>query len=126
MNEDDQQVYAKLERLFHEPSRLAILSLLIREKDGVPFKDIKTTCGLTDGNLNRHLKTLEEAGVVKIKKQFVKSKPRTTVRVSAAGRQQFLHYLKALEEVLLKAARAAGVEESETGVGLHWGDTAGA
>ncbi|MEL6824299.1 MAG: transcriptional regulator, partial [Calditrichota bacterium] len=61
---------------------------------------------LTDGNLSRHLKALEEADVVQIDKAFVGSKPRTTIMLTDKGRERFIEYLQALEEVLLKAADA--------------------
>ncbi len=95
-----------LERLFHEPSRLAIMSALCAAEDGLTFGELKDTCDLTDGNLSRHLKALEEAGAVRIDKAFVGAKPRTTVRLTAAGLDRFREYLDALEEVLEKARHA--------------------
>ena len=47
-----------LERLFHEPNRLAILSALCTARNGISFTDLRDACRLTDGNLNRHLKAL--------------------------------------------------------------------
>jgi DNA-binding MarR family transcriptional regulator len=101
-------LFAALERLFHEPARLGLMSLLCAEAEGVSFNELKKELQLTDGNLSRHLKTLEEAGVVRIDKTFVGAKPRTTVHVSAAGRRQFVEYLKTLEAVLQQAAEAVG------------------
>ena len=70
---------ASLEKLFHEPNRLAIVSALCgADNDGLSFKSLKEDCSLTDGNLSRHLKTLEEAGAVRIEKSFVGSRPRTS------------------------------------------------
>ena len=43
--------------------RLAITSALCQADDGKAFADLKQLCNLTDGNLNRHLKVLEEAGL---------------------------------------------------------------
>ncbi|MFH1023249.1 MAG: transcriptional regulator [Planctomycetota bacterium] len=98
--------YAALEPLFHEPSRLAILSALGRSSDGITFVALKEECGLTDGNLSRHLKALEAAGVVGIEKAFAGARPRTTVILSDKGRESFLAYLAALEAVLKQAAAA--------------------
>lgn len=69
--------------------------------------ELKEKCNLTDGNLSRHLQSLAQAGAVKIKKAFVKAKPLTTVLVTAKGREGFLKYLEALEEVLHDAASRA-------------------
>lgn len=98
--------YDALERIFHEPNRLAIMSALAGASKGCSFTDLKRDCVLTDGNLSRHLKVLEEAKAVRIKKAFVGVKPRTTVTLTADGRRQFMAYLQALEEVLHSAAKA--------------------
>jgi DNA-binding MarR family transcriptional regulator len=103
-------LFAALERLFHEPARLGLMSLLCAEADGVSFNDLKRELALTDGNLSRHLKTLDEAGVVRIDKSTVGAKPRTTVHVTPAGRRQFVDYLKTLEAVLQQAADAVGTQ----------------
>lgn len=101
--------HLRLERLFHEPNRLGIMSTLCGADGGVTFNDLKSTLDLTDGNLSRHLKALEESGAIEIEKTFERSKPRTTVVVTDEGRDQFIEYLKTLEEVLMEAAR--GIED---------------
>ena len=98
--------YEALEKVFHEPNRLAIMSALCAETGGMTFVDLKSVCGLTDGNLSRHLKVLDEAGAVKVKKEFVGSKPRTTVIVTAKGVNRFNEYLGALSVVLNQAKKA--------------------
>ena len=114
--------YAALKTLFHEPNRLAMMSALSQAIDGLTFNDLKRDCDLTDGNLSRHLKTLEEAEAIRIEKTFVDAKPRTTVFLSDAGRKSFIEYLQALEEVLQKAARAvAAVEKKSASRRLLWG-----
>lgn len=95
-----------LERIFHEPNRLAIMSALCAAENGMTFNDLKAACNLTDGNLNRHLKALEETASVRIEKKFVGLKPRTTVYISPAGLERFRQYLDALE-TMLKTARNA-------------------
>jgi predicted ArsR family transcriptional regulator len=102
---------AALERVFHEPGRLAIMSALCAAAEGLSFVELKAQCRLTDGNLNRHLKTLDEAEAVRIRKTVVAGRPRTTVSVTAQGRRDFGAYLRALEQVLKAAARAAASED---------------
>ncbi|RMH89437.1 MAG: ArsR family transcriptional regulator [Calditrichaeota bacterium] len=108
-------IFHALERIFHEPNRLAILSALSSASHGLTFRELKEECGLTDGNLSRHLKALEEAKIVAVEKKFVGSRPRTTVILTDQGRERFIDYLQALEEVLKKAADAlaAGNEPVE-------------
>jgi len=95
-----------LEKIFHEPNRLAIMSALCATDAGLSFTELKDACKLTDGNLNRHLKTLKDYGAIRIEKKFVDLKPRTTVYLSASGLEQFSAYLDALAEVLNQATKA--------------------
>lgn len=106
MSPFDPARYEALERIFHEPNRLAIMSNLCAADDGMNFTELRNICNMTDGNLNRHLKVLEEANTIKIDKQFVDNKPRTTIRLSSTGLTRFNEYLTALSDVL-KQAQAA-------------------
>ncbi len=110
MKTDPESSFDALERLFHEPSRLAILSTLAAARDGVTFTVLRDGCGLTDGNLSRHLRALEEARVVRIRKAFVRARPQTTVDLTPRGRERFSDYLRHLEEVLRAARRAVDGE----------------
>jgi DNA-binding transcriptional ArsR family regulator len=98
--------YAGLKQIFHEPNRLAIMSALVNAPNGITFTDLKAECGLTDGNLSRHLHMLTKTKAIRIKKSFVENKPRTTVFLSDRGRESFLEYLQALDEVLRMAAES--------------------
>jgi DNA-binding transcriptional ArsR family regulator len=95
--------YHGLDRIFHEKARLGIVSSLIGHAGGLTFSDLKSLCGLTDGNLSRHLQVLQEAGYVNIEKGFDGKRPRTQCRLSTEGRVRFLEYLDELEAVLRKA-----------------------
>lgn len=103
-----------LEKIFHEPNRLAIMSTLCAADRGIPFSDLKAACRLTDGNLNRHLKVLEEEGVIRMDKAFVQSRPRTTIYLTKTGFKRFNEYLSALAEVLEQARQAAGTEHRKS------------
>ena len=114
MKEETGNPYEALERIFHEPNRLAIMSALCAADEGMAFNDLKAGCGLTDGNLNRHLKALDAAGAIRIEKAFVDAKPRTTVFLSKQGLESFSEYLEALSAVLKKAKSAIPAEKKET------------
>jgi len=107
------QAFEGLEKLFHEPKRLAIVSTLCAVPKGSSFAELKEVCGLTDGNLSRHLKTLEEARAVVIEKNQQDGRSHTTVHLTSGGRNAFLQYLQALEGVLLNAAEALQLEETK-------------
>lgn len=97
-----------LDRVMHEKARLGVLSSLIAHPKGLAFGDLKQLCGLTDGNLSRHLQTLQEAGLVEISKSFENNRPQTTCRLTRSGRKRFLEYLALLEQVVRDAAQTAG------------------
>jgi DNA-binding transcriptional ArsR family regulator len=115
MKKDDNTGYDLLERIFHEPNRLAIMSTLCAADKGLSFSELKERCDLTDGNLNRHLKVLEDAKAVKIRKKFVDGRPRTTVSLSQSGMERFNEYLVALEDVLDAARKALPAGRKVTG-----------
>jgi len=98
--------YEGLDRVFHEKARLGIVSSLAGHADGLGFSELKSLCGLTDGNLNRHLQVLEEAGYVIIAKGYEGKRPCTRCRLSTEGRARFADYLAVLEDVLRNATTA--------------------
>ncbi len=99
--------YDGLDRIIHEKARLGVMTSLVGHPKGLAFGDLRQLCGLTDGNLSRHLQVLQEAGLVELKKSFEKNRPLTTCRITAKGRKQFLAYLEVLEKVVRDAADAA-------------------
>jgi DNA-binding MarR family transcriptional regulator len=58
---------------------------------------------LTDGNLSRHLTTLEAAGCVQIDKVFEGRKPRTWISATRAGRTALAAEIAALREIVAEA-----------------------
>jgi DNA-binding MarR family transcriptional regulator len=87
-----------LDRLIHEPGRLAILTVLSSVADA-DFVFLHRATGLTKGNLSSHLTKLEEAGLVTIEKRFVHKKPNTNVALTAEGRQRIAHHWEQLERL---------------------------
>jgi len=102
--------YEGLDRVIHERARLSVLTSLAAHPKGLVFGDLKRLCRLTDGNLSRHLRILEDAGLVEIAKAFRDNRPQTTCRLTGAGRRRFLDYLAVLETVVSDAAAASKAE----------------
>jgi DNA-binding MarR family transcriptional regulator len=96
--------YEGLDRVMHEKARLGVLTSLMSHPKGLAFGTLRDLCGLTDGNLSRHLQILEEARLVEIVKTFKDSRPLTMCRLTASGRKRFLDYLGVLERVVRDAA----------------------
>ena len=99
--------YEGLDRVIHEKARLSVLTSLVAHPKGLVFGDLKQMCGLTDGNLSRHLQVLQEAGLVAIEKGYDHNRPQTIVRISPQGKQRYLEDLEVLEQVVRDAASAA-------------------
>ena len=99
--------YDGLDRVIHEKARLSVLTSLVAHPKGLVFGDLKKMCGLTDGNLSRHLQVLEEAGLIEIEKGYDHNRPQTVCRITSDGRRRYLDYLAVLEQVVRDAAAAA-------------------
>ena len=97
--------YEGLDRVIHERARLSILTSLITNPKAQTFGDLKQLCSLTDGNLSRHLRVLEEAKIVEIEKGHDRNRPQTVCRITSSGRKRFLEYLSTLEQVVQDAAK---------------------
>lgn len=102
--------YEGLDRVIHERARLSVLTSLITHGKGVTFNDLKQLCSLTDGNLSRHLRVLEKAGIVEIVKVQERTRPVTLCRITGTGRKRYLEYLGTLERVVRDAADGAKEE----------------
>jgi DNA-binding transcriptional ArsR family regulator len=89
---------AELDRLVHDPTRLAILTAL-SACEGADFLFLQRLTGLTKGNLSSHLAKLEEARLVVIEKRFIDKRPNTFVRLADSGRAALDAYWLRLKEL---------------------------
>lgn len=110
--------YEGLDRVIHERARLSVLTSLITNPRGLAFNDLKQLCALTDGNLSRHLRVLEQARMVEIVKGHDHNRPQTLCRITSSGRKRYLEYLTTLEQVVSDAAKVAHDGEIAPGL-LH-------
>lgn len=84
-------VSAQVDRLIHEPARLAIMTNLFVVDNANATYLVRQT-GLTWGNLGSHLGKLEEAGYVAVAKGYRGKKPETTIELTEAGRAALIEY----------------------------------
>jgi DNA-binding MarR family transcriptional regulator len=89
---------AGLDRLIHEPARLAILTAL-SSCEAADFTFLLRLTGLTAGNLSSHLGKLGEAGFVQVEKKFVNKRPNTMVQITAQGRTAVENHWNQLGEL---------------------------
>jgi len=89
---------ATLDRLVHDPTRLAILTALMA-CENADFLFLQSVTGLTRGNLSAHLAKLEAADLVDITKRFIGKKPNTSIALAKAGRQAITDHWQKLDEL---------------------------
>lgn len=107
--------YNGLNRVIHERARVSVLTSLITHPKGLAFSELKDLCGLTDGNLNRHLLVLEEAKLVNVSKSLDGARMQTRCKITALGRRRYLEYLSVLEQVVADGAAAARCDAAGSG-----------
>jgi len=93
---------AGLDRLIHEPARLALLTALA-SCQSADFLYLQRLTGLSKGNLSSHLSKLEEAQLVTVEKQFKGKTPLTRIAITDKGRKAVEQHWKQLEQLRSKA-----------------------
>lgn len=98
MNDFD---YQQLDDIIHSRIRLAAMAVLVSVEEA-EFTFLRDRVGATDGNISVHLRKLEEAGYIDVRKTFVGRKPLSSYRLTDKGREAFRRYVERLEKFLGK------------------------
>ncbi|MDX3246176.1 transcriptional regulator [Streptomyces sp. ME18-1-4] len=96
---DDAHPTQGLDDTVHQRVRLGILTVA-READRVEFGFLKRQLAVTDGNLSRHLRVLEESGLIGIEKGYAGRRPRTWISLTREGAQALDAELRALRALV--------------------------
>lgn len=86
----------ELDPLLHSQLRLAVMSILMNIEEA-DFVYLRTKTESTAGNLSIQLDKLSNAGYITVTKGYEGKRPRTTCRVTPAGRHAFESYVDALK-----------------------------
>jgi DNA-binding transcriptional ArsR family regulator len=106
-------VINRLDRTFHAPARLAIMCRL-RSVSPSTFQELKQSCGLTDGNLNRHLAVLRQQKAITVSKAIGMIRPKTVVVLTPEGHRLYSLYISALKTIVDESTpRQATVQKRE-------------
>ena len=97
--EFDAEAVSALDKVLHEPARLSVVACL-SVVDEADFVFLQSQTGMTGGNLSSHVKKLEQARYVSVRKEFYESKPRTTLKLTARGRKALVQYTKTVRSLL--------------------------
>ncbi len=101
------ELLADTHALLADRARLAIMATLAAAKEPIDFTTLLDSLNLTRGNLSAHAQKLEEAGLIRVKKEFVGRKPKTTYICTDRGRREVKNYLSKVEQ-LLRHTRKGG------------------
>lgn len=94
----ERQGSPEIDRLVHEPARLAILSVLAA-CERADFLFLERATGLSRGNLSVQLSRLEEAGVIEIEKTIERKRTLTTAALTRRGRGTLDAYWRTMDEL---------------------------
>jgi DNA-binding transcriptional ArsR family regulator len=93
-----------LDRIVHEPARLAILTVLASAEE-VAFLFLQRVTGMSKGNLSSHTQKLESAGYLDTVKAFQGRIPVTSFRITEDGRAALRLYHQQLRALLPKEGK---------------------
>jgi DNA-binding MarR family transcriptional regulator len=88
--------FKELDPLLHSQLRLSIVSLLVGVKEA-EFIFVKEKTGATSGNVSVQVSKLEEAGYIRVKKEFKNNYPCTTLSITQKGVRAFEEYVNNLK-----------------------------
>ncbi|WP_191554087.1 winged helix-turn-helix domain-containing protein [Brevundimonas aurantiaca] len=81
--------------LIHAPGRLQICAML-SAADEVEFGVVRDGVGVSDSVMSKHVKQLEEAGYVKLRKAAFAGRQRTWLVLTPTGRKAFADHVAEL------------------------------
>jgi DNA-binding MarR family transcriptional regulator len=91
-----------LDPVIHAPLRLQICAVLA-VADSVGFAAAREQLDVSESVLSKHIKVLEEAGYVAVRKAASDARRRTWLALTPAGRAAFAAYAAALRTLLASA-----------------------
>ena len=95
----NEHVSTQLDRVLTQKARLGIMSILMVMEE-TDFNYLKDKLKLTDGNLSTHLSLLEKEKFIRLRKIFVRKKPKTLCQITDRGRRAFLDHMDTLEKII--------------------------
>ena len=106
MSDDDDEDgfdYRAIDDVIHGRVRLAGMAFL-SGAGSADFTLLRSKVGVTDGNLSVHIRKLEEAGYIRVEKQFAARRPLTLCHLTKQGREAWIAYIARMDALLRPAA----------------------
>lgn len=95
----------ELDPVIHAPNRLQMCCMLA-QADTIDFATVREALDVSESVLSKHVKTLEEAGYVQVRKAASEGRQRTWLSITTPGRKALKGHLAALKAMM------AGVPET--------------
>ncbi|MBN1428736.1 MAG: transcriptional regulator [Anaerolineae bacterium] len=102
--EPDYTYLSDIDRLIHEPARLAIMAVL-SGCESADFQFLLRTTGLNKGNLSAQAIKLSEAGYVDVEKGFRGRTPYTLYRLTPLGKGALEYYQSLIKNTLRRLGK---------------------
>jgi DNA-binding MarR family transcriptional regulator len=102
-----------LDDVVHQRVRLGIL-VMLAEIPECAFSTLRDELRLTDGNLNRHVQVLAEAGLITVTKGYQANRPRTWLKLTRDGRRALRAELHALDQLTTRIKNTDLTDDDQT------------
>lgn len=83
----------------HSPVRFALMSAL-NSVDQADYQTVRDALDVSYALLTKHATILEEAGYLRVRKDFVAKTPRTQYSLTGRGRRAYAAHLAAIDELV--------------------------
>ena len=93
------RMFKELDPILHSQLRLAVVSLLVAEKEA-GFTLLKEKTNATAGNLSVQIQKLKDAGYIDIIKSFKDNYPQTLCKITPKGTMAFEDYKTAIRSYI--------------------------
>jgi len=100
---ENQPTFPDVDRVIHEPARLAILTVL-SACESADFTFLQSATGLSKGNLSVQLTRLDEAGLIYVDRILHRKTTRTSVVLTDLGKQQLNEYWLTMKKIQEQSA----------------------
>jgi DNA-binding transcriptional ArsR family regulator len=104
---EDHFLLPEIDRVIHEPARLAILTVLAACEEA-DFLFLERATRLSRGNLSAQLTRLQEACVIEIEKKIEHKRTLTTARLTNQGRRALNSYWESMDALRTASETALG------------------
>lgn len=97
---------AAFDAVIHAPPRLQICAMLA-QAETIDFATVREMLGVSESVLSKHVKVLEEAGYVAVRKVTSAQRQRTWLALTPTGRRAFTGHAEALRALVGDPDKAA-------------------